>query len=85
MAALPPGQAVVAVGNPALTARYQRALAAQGHAVRCVGAEAGWAGLRALAYTVNETASAERLIGLGLDGLITDRIDRFDPERRMST
>jgi glycerophosphoryl diester phosphodiesterase len=42
------------------------------------------AGLRALAYTVNETASAERLIGLGLDGLITDRIDRFDPEGPMS-
>ncbi len=43
------------------------------------------AGLRALAYTVNETASAERLIGLGLDGLITDRIDRFDPQGPMST
>jgi len=50
--ALPAGQAVVAVGSPALTARYQRALALQGHAVRCVGAEAGWAGLLALARTL---------------------------------
>lgn len=38
------------------------------------------AGLRALAYTVNEPASAERLWGLGIDGLITDRVDRFVPD-----
>jgi glycerophosphoryl diester phosphodiesterase len=38
------------------------------------------AGLRALAYTVNETGSAERLWGLGIDGLITDRVDRFAPD-----
>lgn len=37
------------------------------------------AGLRALAYTVNEPESAERLWGLGIDGLITDRVDRFVP------
>jgi 2-dehydro-3-deoxygalactonokinase len=46
--ALPAGQAVVAVGSALLTARYQRALAQRGHPVRCVGAEAGWAGLLAL-------------------------------------
>jgi glycerophosphoryl diester phosphodiesterase len=38
------------------------------------------AGLRALAYTVNEAGSAERLWGLGIDGLITDRVDRFAPD-----
>jgi glycerophosphoryl diester phosphodiesterase len=37
------------------------------------------AGMRAMAYTVNETASAERLWDLGIDGLITDRVDRFAP------
>jgi glycerophosphoryl diester phosphodiesterase len=38
------------------------------------------AGLRALAYTVNEPASADRLWQLGIDGLITDRIDLFAPD-----
>ena len=37
------------------------------------------AGLRALAYTVNEAAEAQRLIGLGIDGMITDAVDRFAP------
>jgi glycerophosphoryl diester phosphodiesterase len=37
------------------------------------------AGLKALAYTVNDPASAQWLIGLGLDGLITDAVDRFAP------
>jgi len=46
---LPAGQAVVAVGSPALTARYQRALALLGHEVHIIGADAGWAGLLALA------------------------------------
>jgi glycerophosphoryl diester phosphodiesterase len=36
-------------------------------------------GLRALAYTVNEEATATKLLGLGLDGLITDAVDRFVP------
>lgn len=36
-------------------------------------------GLRALAYTVNEPAEADRLWTLGLDGLITDRVDLFAP------
>ncbi len=35
------------------------------------------AGLRALAYTVNDPGVAARLQSLGLDGLITDAIDRF--------
>lgn len=37
------------------------------------------AGLRALVYTVNEPEDAERLLALGIDGLITDAVDRFSP------
>ena len=36
---------------------------------------------RALAYTVNEPADAQRLLALGIDGLITDAVDRFAPAR----
>jgi glycerophosphoryl diester phosphodiesterase len=35
------------------------------------------AGLRALVYTVNDPAPAARLVGLGIDGIITDAVDRF--------
>jgi glycerophosphoryl diester phosphodiesterase len=38
------------------------------------------AGMRALAYTVNEPESAARLWQLGIDGLITDRVDLFAPD-----
>jgi glycerophosphoryl diester phosphodiesterase len=38
------------------------------------------AGLKVLAYTVNDPAVAATLEGLGLDGLITDAIDRFAPD-----
>ena len=37
------------------------------------------AGLRALAYTVNDPESARALIRWGIDGLITDVVDRFAP------
>ena len=37
------------------------------------------AGLRCLSYTVNDEAAAARLIALGSDGLITDRVDLFSP------
>ena len=37
------------------------------------------AGLRALAYTVNDPAEVQRLTRLGIDGLITDAVDRFPP------
>ncbi len=40
------------------------------------------AGMRTLSYTVNEPAHAQRLIDLGLDSLITDRIDCFAPARQ---
>lgn len=39
----------------------------------------GW---RALCYTVNLPADAERLQALGIDGLITDAVDRFAPATR---
>ncbi|NCN96888.1 MAG: glycerophosphodiester phosphodiesterase [Rhodoferax sp.] len=37
------------------------------------------ADLRTLSYTMNETASAHKLFGMGLDGIITDRVDLFSP------
>lgn len=37
------------------------------------------AGLRTLAYTVNDDWAAQRLLALGLDGIITDRLDLFAP------
>ena len=38
------------------------------------------AGLRALCYTVNDASSVDRLKALGIDGIITDAVDRFSPE-----
>ena len=38
------------------------------------------AGLRALCYTVNDDAEARRLQAAGIDGLITDAVDRFKPD-----
>jgi len=37
------------------------------------------AGQRALCFTVNDPAEARRLLALGIDGLITDAVDRFSP------
>jgi len=39
------------------------------------------AGLRTLSYTVNDPVAAERLVALGTDGIITDRVDLFAPTR----
>lgn len=43
-------------------------------------AQAKAAGLRTLSYTVNDADEVQRLIALGTDGLITDRVDLFSPE-----
>jgi len=37
------------------------------------------AGFKTLSYTVNDEATAQRLLALGLDGIITDRVDSFTP------
>lgn len=42
-------------------------------------AQAKSAGLRCLSYTVNDLWAAQRLIDLGTDGIITDRVDSFSP------
>lgn len=36
-------------------------------------------GRRAMVYTVNERADAQRLLALGIDGIVTDAVDRFAP------
>jgi len=40
------------------------------------------AGMRQLSYTVNDEWAAQRLIDLGTDGIITDRVDLFPPCER---
>jgi len=35
------------------------------------------AGMRALVYTVNDPAEVLRLVGMGIDGIITDAVNRF--------
>ena len=42
-------------------------------------AQAKAAGLRTLSYTVNDEGAAQRLLELGTDGIITDRVDLFKP------
>ena len=37
------------------------------------------AGFKTLSYTVNDEAEAKRLLALGIDGIITDRVDTFKP------
>jgi glycerophosphoryl diester phosphodiesterase len=44
-----------------------------------VAAQVRQQGWRLLAYTVNEAMQAQRLWALGVDGLITDRVDTFNP------
>ena len=38
------------------------------------------AGFRMLSYTVNDASEVQRLLGLGTDGVITDRVDSFSPQ-----
>jgi len=37
------------------------------------------AGLRGLVYTVNDPSVAQWLIGVGIDGIVTDAVDKFPP------
>jgi glycerophosphoryl diester phosphodiesterase len=43
-------------------------------------AQARQAGFRLLSYTVNDEASVSRLMALGTDSIITDRVDSFKPD-----
>ncbi len=45
-----------------------------------IGTQAKNAGLRCLSYTVNDEPAAQRIIALGTDGIITDRVDLFAPD-----
>ena len=45
----------------------------------CLIAKLHAANLRAAVYTVNDATEARRLVGLGIDGIITDAVDRFSP------
>jgi glycerophosphoryl diester phosphodiesterase len=40
------------------------------------------AGFRALSYTVNDAPTAQGMLKLGIDGIITDRVDLFPPARQ---
>ena len=37
------------------------------------------AGMRAMVYTVNDPAEVQRIVALGIDGIVTDAVDRFSP------
>ncbi len=37
-------------------------------------------GMRVLCYTVNDAGPARSLMGWGIDGIITDAVDRFEPQ-----
>ena len=45
------------------------------------------AGLRALVYTVNGAERAQQLRSWGIDGIVTDAVDRFSPvpQHRLTT
>merc|ERR1712065_1033 len=40
------------------------------------------AGFACLAYLVNKTADLERLLKLDIDGVLTDEVHKFKPDRR---
>lgn len=46
---------------------------------RATVAQVQSAGMRCLSYTVNDEWAAQRLLQLGTDGIITDRVDLFAP------
>lgn len=62
---------VAVVGNHAL---WTSATVTQAHA----------AGLQVLSYTVNDEWAAQRLLDLGINGIITDRVDLFSPAQTLN-
>jgi len=43
------------------------------------------AGMRAMVYTVNDPAAVQRLERMGIDGIVTDAVDRFSPAPSLSS
>lgn len=65
-------ETALSLGCQAVVAQYalwDRSTVTQAHS----------AGLRCLSYTVNDPWAAQRLMELGTDGIITDRVDLFAP------
>jgi glycerophosphoryl diester phosphodiesterase len=85
--ALPRGLLIDALQEEPWAAWLDKARALQCQAIVCnhrlwntdTVAQAQAAGFRTLSYTVNEAADAQRLLALGTDGVITDRVDLFSP------
>jgi glycerophosphoryl diester phosphodiesterase len=84
---LPRGLLVDAMEGQPWSAWLDKASALQCQALVCnhslwdadTVAQAQARGFRTLSYTVNDAAEAQRLIALGTDAVITDRVDLFSP------
>jgi len=84
---LPRGLLIDALEEQPWSTWLTRATALQCQAIVCnhelwnseTVAQAKAAGFRTLSYTVNDAQEVARLIALGTDGVITDRVDLFSP------
>lgn len=84
---LPRGLLIDALEGEPWSAWLQKAAALRCQAIVCnhelwnaeTVNQARAAGFRLLSYTVNEPEEASRLLALGTDGIITDRVDLFSP------
>ena len=90
------GEAQPALPRALLLDRWVSDAAAQAQALGCIAlvvnqsqldeariAAGHEAGLKVLTYTVNDSERANALWFQGLDGLITDRVDLFEPQARL--
>jgi glycerophosphoryl diester phosphodiesterase len=84
---LPRGLLIDALEDQPWSAWLDKASALQCQAIVCnhelwdadTVAQAKERGFRTLSYTVNDNVEAQRLIALGTDAVITDRVDLFSP------
>ena len=84
---LPRGLLIDALEGQPWVAWLDKARALQCQAIVCnhvlwdahTVAQAQARGMRTLSYTVNDAQEAQRLIALGTDAVITDRVDLFSP------
>ena len=84
---LPRGLLIDALEDQPWSAWLGKAAALQCQAIVCnhvlwnadTVAQAKAQGFRTLSYTVNDAAEAQRLMALGTDAVITDRVDFFSP------